>query len=433
MRIAWFSPMPNNEGGASGVGRQFLLELARRGIKVDCYFPGDVSNIPEVLVQEGNLKFFCKSSSWEWNRWYSRNNYMAFLTGQFANLRCEMKLAEILLKQHQKEKYDLVFQFSHIEMHALKRFKKKLPPIVLYPTTQHAAELKWHMKETHLSRTSESPLTRWLVRLMLYVRASTQRRHIKYANYIIGQSKSFAQSMIDDFRLDSDKIPHIIHNPIDIDRYSPGPSLEKFTVDGRYTLVYVSRISVRKGAEMVVELSNRLSDLSDKVRILIIGDRSLWSDYRGILNEVNPEIVTYIRAMSTNELVGLYNSADALLVPSQYEPCGLVLGEALACGIPVVSSDKVGSSEEVNRAVCRLFPGGDIVAFEHSVRSLLDDLSTTNSTMLSNLARNEAERLFSSHVIGAKLFRILEDIMEMESQEGRVQMKVPREKMVVNG
>jgi glycosyltransferase involved in cell wall biosynthesis len=304
---------------------------------------------------------------------------------------------------------------------------------VLYPTTQHAAELRWHMKETHLSRTSESPITRWLVRIMLFVRASTQRRHIKNANYIIGQSKNFAKSLIDDYRLDADRVPYIIYNPIDIDRYSPGPSLDKFTADGRYTLLFISRISVRKGAEMVVELSKRLSDLSDTVRVLIIGDRSLWSDYRGILNEINPKIVTYIRHMSSNELVGLYNSVDALLVPSQYEPSGLVLGEALACGIPVVSSDKVGSSEEVNRAVCRIFPAGDIVAFEHSVRALIEDLSTTNTSMLSKLARNEAERLFSSNVVGAELVRILEDIMEKEIKYGRMEPQLTREKMVVNG
>jgi glycosyltransferase involved in cell wall biosynthesis len=433
MRIAWIGPMPDNGGGAAGVGRQFLLEISKKGIIVDCYLPGDVSSIPDVLLQERNLKFYCQSSTWQWNRWYSRNDYTAFITGQLANLRCEMKLAKRIVEQHQKTPYDMVFQFSHIELHALKKFKNSLPPIVLYPTTQHVAELRWHIKETHLSKMSESPITRWLVRLLLMIRASTQKRHIKKANYIIGQTKSFAKTLRDDFRLAPDSIPYIVTNPINIDKYAPGPSIDKYTSDGRITLLFVSRISVRKGAELVVELSHRLNDLSDKVRILIVGNRSLWSDYRAVLNKRNHDVATYLSDLSSQELVGLYNSADALIVPSHFEPCGLVLGEALACGIPVISSDKVGSSEEVNRNVCRVFPSGDIDALEHSVRVLLDDLYSSSRLAMSQLARHEAERLFSSNVAGANLTFALEDICHKEAEKAKITSKIIKEKMAVNG
>jgi glycosyltransferase involved in cell wall biosynthesis len=429
MRIAWIGPMPDIGGGAGGVGRQFLLELSRKGIQVDCYFPGDSTKIPEVLTQERNLKYFCLSSTWQWNRWYSRNDFMAFITGQLSNLRSEIKLAKILVKQHQMDPYDLVFQFSHIEMHALKRFNKKLPPIVLYPTTQHAAELKWHLKETHLSRLSESPLTRWLVRMLLFARASTQKRHIKFAKYIISQSKNFTKTLYDDFNLPADKVPYIVANPIDMQNYIPGPPLYKYSSDGRITLLFVSRISVRKGTELIVELSHRLSDLSEKVRILIIGNRTLWSDYRALLNSINRDVATYISGLPSNELIDLYKSADALLVPSHFEPCGLVVGEALSCGLPVIASDKVGSAEKVNRRVCRVFPAGDMNAFEQSVRVLIDDIQTTNKSEISELARHEVERLFSSSVIGAELVSALEDIHRKEKDIAKVSGKSLREKI----
>jgi glycosyltransferase involved in cell wall biosynthesis len=431
MRIAWIGPMPDLGGSAGGVGRQFLLELSRKGIHVDCYFPGDFTKLPDVLTKERNLKFFCQSSSWKWDRWYSRNDFMAFITGQLANLRSEMKLAKIIVRQHQLNPYDLVFQFSHIEMHALKRFKEKLPPIVLYPTTQHAAELKWHLKETHLSRLSESPLTRWLVRILLFARASTQKRHIKYAKYVIGQSKNFKESLCEDYNLPADKVPYIVANPINVQNYIPGPPLDKYSSDGRITLLFVSRISVRKGTELVVELSHRLSDLSDKVRILIIGNRTLWSDYRPLLNTINRNVATYISGLPSNELIDLYKSADALLVPSHFEPCGLVVPEALSCGLPVIASDKVGSAEKVNRRVCRVFPVGDMMAFEQSVRVLLDDIQTTNKSEISDLARHEAERLFSSSVIGAELASALEDINRKENDIAKVSGKGLREKMQV--
>jgi glycosyltransferase involved in cell wall biosynthesis len=432
MRIAWIGPMPGIGGGAGGVGRQFLLELSRKGIHVDCYFPGDSTMLPEALTKEKNLKIFCQSSSWQWNRWYSRNDFMAFFTGQLSNLRSEMKLAKLIVRQHQLKPYDLVFQFSHIEMHALKRFKAKLPPIVLYPTTQHAAELKWHLKETQLSRLSESPLTRWLVRTMLFARASTQKRHIKYAKYIIAQSKNFAKTLYDDYNLPADKVPYVVANPIDMQNYIPGQPLHKYSSDGRITLLFVSRISVRKGTELVVELTHRLSDLSDKVRILIIGNRTLWSDYRPLLQRINRDVATYISGLPTHELIELYKSADALLVPSHFEPCGLVVGEALSCGLPVIASDKVGSAEKVNRSVCRLFPAGDMTAFEQSVRVLIEDIQTTNKSERSNLARHEADRLFSSSVIGAELVSALEDIYRKENDIAKVSGNHLREMPATN-
>lgn len=434
MRIAWMGPMPDLGGGAAGVGRQFLLEIARRGIQVDCYFAGQQSSIPEVMLAEPNLKFFCQSSSWQWDRWYSSTDYSAFLTGQLSNLRCEMKLAKRMTEEHRNNPYDMVVQFSHLEIHALKRYKSKLPPIVIYPTTQHMAELRYHLRETHLSKTSESFPTRWMVRLMLAFRAWTQKRHIRHANYIIGQSHSFAKSLRDDFKLPADSVPYIVNNPINIEQYTPGPSVPQYTADGRITFVFVSRISVRKGAEMIVELSNRLADMADKVRIMIIGDRTLWSDYREILKGMNPKVATHINGLRTPELVKLYNSSHALIMPSHFEPCGLVLEEALACGLPVVSSDKVGSSEAVDRTVCRVFPAGDMDALEKEVRQLIGEMDASSRPPMSAHARSEAERLFSSEVLGGTLASILKDIhRKIKSEPVGKNPQSASEKLAVNG
>ena len=58
-------------------------------------------------------------------------------------------------------------------------------------------------------------------------------------------------------------------------------------------LLFVSRLAVRKGLDLVVGLSHRLSDLTGRVRIEIIGDKSLWSDYRALLSDLNPGVGVY--------------------------------------------------------------------------------------------------------------------------------------------
>lgn len=421
--------MPNNDGGATGVGRQLLAELSRLGVEVDCFFSGGEEEVPEVLRKQKNLRFFCQRSNFEWNRWYSRNNYMAFVTGQMKNLRAEMKLAESLVRQHQLKPYDLVYQFSHIEMHALKKFKRQLPPIVLHPSVHAAGELKWHRKEAHLSRSSEKLVTRMLVRLLLTVRSRVQYRHIRDADYILSISRNFAAEMQVDYRLDPDKVSLIVPNPIDVEKFSPKPGLTKFKKDARITLLFVSRIAVRKGTEMVVELSKRLDDMSDRVHILVVGNKSLWSDYRGLLKELNPKTATYLGPVPGREMESLYNSVDGLLHPAHYEPFGLTVGEALACGKPVVSSDKVGASEGVSEECCRLFPAGDMDAMEREVRRLVAELETPRKDEIARTARSEAIRLYSDSVIATHLVSILEDVTKKSrpNEKWNAQRTVPLE------
>ncbi|WEK54932.1 MAG: glycosyltransferase family 4 protein [Candidatus Cohnella colombiensis] len=410
MRIAWIGPMPNNDGGAKGVGRMILLELAKQGIEVDCYFPGKPADLPKELVREEKLKIYCQPSNWEWNRWYSRSNFMKFLTGQLANLKCEVKLAKLLVEQHQRNPYDLVYQFSHIEIHALKKYKKKLPPIVIHPSVHAAGELRWHRKEAHLSRQSEPLFKQIAVRLLLMTRSYVQRRHIRVANHVLSLSENFAKEMTQDYRLSPMKKMYYVPNPIDLERYHPNPNAIKYDADGRMTFLFVSRIAVRKGVEMMVELSHRLSDMKDQIHILIVGNHSLWSDYRGLLRQLNTDVGTYVGKLTGNKMNSIYHAVDALIQPSHYEPFGLTVGEALASGRPVIASDKVGAAEGVDERCCRTFTAGDMDQLEQCVRKLYADLNSTQAIEIATLARSEAVRLYSNPVVVSHLVSILHEI-----------------------
>lgn len=412
MRIAWMGPMPNNGGGATGAGRQFLLELSRQGIEVDCYFPGVETDLPEMLKNEKNLRFYIQSTGWSWNRWYSRNNFLAFVTGQMANLRCEMKLAKLLMQNHKRKPYDLVYQFSHIEMHALKKFKSHLPPIVLHPSVHAAGELHWHRKETQLSRMSEPWTTRQAVRLLLIIRSRIQKKHIQVADFIISKSQNFAVEMSKDYALEPGKIPFIVRNPIDTDKFMPNRAKIENRPDFPLTFLFVSRIAVRKGTEMIVELSHRLSDLEGRVRILIVGNHALWSDYRALLAKINNRTAEYRSEISGKEMINLYHTVDALIQPSHYEPFGNTVGEALACGLPVISSNKVGAAEGVDPLCCRVFPTGDMDALEKHVRELYQELLTPRRKEISEAARSEAMRLFTNRVIVSDLIANLESLAQ---------------------
>ena len=162
---------------------------------------------------------------------------------------------------------------------------------------------------------------------------------------------------------------------------------------------------MRKGVEMVIELSRRLADLRGRVRIDVAGEPRDWSDYSGLLRDLHPDVGTALGWVDPDELRILYQNVDALLQPSHYEPFGIAVAEALASGVPVVVSDAVGAAEWAPGPACRTFPAGDMDAFEAAVRTLISDIESGEG-QLGQAARASA-KAFDPSTVGRRLAAVL--------------------------
>jgi glycosyltransferase involved in cell wall biosynthesis len=404
VRIAWIGPTPNNEGGAPYVGTQLLRELVRAGAHVDCFLDVGPEQIPNALLSHDGLRFVLRPTRWQWGRWYNRTPLMAFVSGTLFRLRAQYALARSIAERHARAPYDVVYQFSQSEFGALRRLRQSLPPIVVHPSTHAAGELTWYKREAAVSRRLEPWTRRLLVRAVLTLRAAIQRRDLPQADRVLAVSRRFAQHLAADYRISSERLGVVV-NPIDLDRFRPDGRARP---DGPLKLLFVSRISVRKGVELVVELSHRLADLEGQVEILVIGGPTTWSDYRKLLDNLNHSIASYSGGIEPEALARLYQDAAAVLQPSQYEPFALTVGEALASGTPVVASDEVGAVDGVDPRVCLVFPHGDIDAFERSVRRAIAGAKSDDRAETAALARAEAERLFAPATVAATLLDELE-------------------------
>jgi glycosyltransferase involved in cell wall biosynthesis len=404
MRIAWLGPTPSVHGGASYVGAQLLCELARIGIEVDCFVAADESQLPPGLADQPGLTFICEPSAWEWNRWYSRRPLRAFFSGNIARAAAQFRLADQIASRHRAEPYNLVYQFSQSEMFPLRLRLRELPPIVIHPSTHAAGELAWHKRESALSRRCEPPAKRLAVRTMLHARARVQRRDMSLARRVLPVSKRFGEHIARDYQLPAHRCG-VVPNPIDLERFSPAEGARD---DGPVRILFVSRMSARKGVDMVVALSQCLHDLRGRVWIHAIGGATTWSDYRPLLADLNPAVASFDGEVPPEELARLYRSADAVMQPSLYEPFALTVAEALASGVPVIASDEVGAIEGVDSEVCAVFPAGDLDALERQARRLVARAERGEGAALRPLARVEAERLFAPATIAATLVGELE-------------------------
>jgi len=80
--------------------------------------------------------------------------------------------------------------------------------------------------------------------------------------------------------------------------------------------------------------------------------------------------VRFLGFVNQTQLPGLYSAADVMVIPSEYEPFGLVVNEAMLCGCPVVASDRVGAVRDliVPGETGFVFPCGETVALASVLR-----------------------------------------------------------------
>lgn len=406
MRVAWLGPAPSDREGVSYVATQLLRGLADCGVEVDCFVTTASEELPQALRDHPRLTFVSEVPRWNSERWHARAPLFGFVTGQLARARAQVRLAGLAAERHTADSYDVLYQFSQIELGLLRRLRRELPPIVLHPEVHAAGELRWHRREADLARRAESRARHAAVRAMLTGRSVLQRRDMRLARRVVSPSRHFAAHLARDYGIPLERLG-VVPNPIDLERFTPGEGEGRSERPG-VKLLFVSRMAVRKGLEMVVELSHRIGDLAGRVEIELIGDRSLWSDYRPLLSDLNPATASYGGPAAPADLPRVYRSGDAILQPAHYEPFALTVGEALACGLPVVASDEVGAAEQVDAECCTLFPAGDVAAFERAVRALVATLEGEGRRGLPQRARREAERLFAPTTVASQLVHELE-------------------------
>jgi glycosyltransferase involved in cell wall biosynthesis len=86
------------------------------------------------------------------------------------------------------------------------------------------------------------------------------------------------------------------------------------------------------------------------------------------------ERVRFLGFMNQTELPAVYRAADVLVLPSAFEPFGLVVNEAFACGIPAIVSDACGCVDDliVEGETGFSFPSGDAAALANRLLLMQD-------------------------------------------------------------
>jgi len=163
---------------------------------------------------------------------------------------------------------------------------------------------------------------------------------------VICNSNMIKGEILEYFAIAEDKI-HVIHNGIDISVFHPDLKQQRLSLRQQWGLapeqtvfVFVGSGYERKG---LAQLLNALTRLK-QAHLLVVGYDKQEQHYRKLAQRLGlDERVTF--AAAQQDVKPFYAMSDALVLPTLYDPFPNVVLEAMACGLPVITSNKSGAAE----------------------------------------------------------------------------------------
>ena len=115
--------------------------------------------------------------------------------------------------------------------------------------------------------------------------------------------------------------------------------------ESQVVFIYVGRLETYKGIESLLDAFDRLSRTHPEAALLVVGD---GSERRRVeaASRVK-ESIHFVGRLDYDQVIRAYSCADVAVVPSILEPWGLVVNEAMAVGLPVIVSDRVGCVDDL--------------------------------------------------------------------------------------
>lgn len=117
---------------------------------------------------------------------------------------------------------------------------------------------------------------------------------------------------------------------------------EKYGVKGKTTFLFVGRLEAEKNVPILIEAYAKLKMLNDDIALIIVGDGALREELQEQARMTGAENIQFVGYQVFPGLIEFYKVADVFVLPSRFEPWGLVVNEAMTCGVPCIVSSQVG-------------------------------------------------------------------------------------------
>lgn len=336
--VSWEYP-PVIEGGLARHVRKLSEEMVRCGVEVDVLTRGGGEQSAGVEVRGGVNVYRVPEPQWprdldRFLGWVERmNEDMLAVGGGLAKERS----------------YDLIHGHDWLVAHASAELAKRQG--VPYVTTIHATEHGRHQGWV------ETPPQSHIHGVELWM-AGRADSVIVCSHYMRGH-------VADIFGIDEERVSVIPNgiDPRDLRPVSDLPSLRaEFAKPDERLVLLVGRLVYEKGFQLALDALPKVIENVSGVRFIVAGSGTHEGELKAQAARLGLDARgTFLGWIGDDALHSLYRIADLCVVPSIYEPFGLVALEAMASGCPCIVADTGGLREVVpeGERVGLRFNGGD--------------------------------------------------------------------------
>lgn len=171
-----------------------------------------------------------------------------------------------------------------------------------------------------------------------------------------------------------------IYNPLTICQGETSNLIKK-------EILFVARlVKEQKGLDFLIEIIKRLKGYGWRIRI--VGEGADYNWLKSSIKENSIEDMVILHGAVTDNIHEVYSNASIFISTSRWEGFGLVITEAMACGLPVIAFENSGPTEILdNGAYGILVPKYDVDEFAQAIIRLIE-----NPTELRYYSQKSLER-----------------------------------------
>ena len=241
--------------------------------------------------------------------------------------------------------------------------------------------------------------TRWHNFLPMQKKVAPQLKNI------ICVSQPSKEDVISEFKVDEKKIT-VIPNGIDIGIFKPS-SIKK-SLSFRIVTTASADIPL-KGLRHLILALPRVIRQFPLTSLTVIGKSPEKSNLNNLIDDLDLEDkITFRSGISEKEIVKTYHDSDIAVIPSLYEGFGFGAGEAMACGVPLISTDSGGLKQVIGDAALKIKPGS-VSEIEEGILKLFTEEKIRQE--LAEKGRERMEEFFDWKIAASAYIEVFKKII----------------------
>jgi glycosyltransferase involved in cell wall biosynthesis len=294
-------------------------------------------------------------------------------------------------------KFDVILDNQSL-CYALEDIQNEYPLV----TTIHHPITKDHKLELEGSRNWKERLStnRWHGFLRMQKKVAPNLKHI------ITISNSSKEDIQAEFKIEEDSID-MIWNGIDIDTFKVRD--DKKIIENRIVTTASADIPLKGLKYLIASLPSIIKEFP-LTHLKVIGTSPQDSTMRALISDLDlNDKVSFNSELTESEVVDIYSSADIAVIPSLYEGFGFGAGEAMACGVPLISTTSGGLKDVIGDAAIKI----ESESSDSISKAVIDLFSDDQKKVhYSKIGRERIEKEFSWNLAARKYLKVFKKAID---------------------